>query len=102
MRCRSNTSRAIDIHTVRRLSREIDPILFKKSYYLVPEETGAKAYALLRQALTEENKAGIAKVSFRDKEHLSALRVQGGRLRPRDDVLARRGPRSRSSTRCRG
>jgi len=69
------SSRAIDITQFVELD-EIDPILFKKSYYLVPEETGAKAYALLRKALAEENKVGIAKVSFRDKEHLAALRFK--------------------------
>ena len=70
------SSRAIDIQQFVELE-EIDPILYKKSYYLVPEETGAKAYALLRTALSEENKVGIAKVSFRDKEHLAALRFDG-------------------------
>jgi DNA end-binding protein Ku len=69
------SSRAIDIQQFIDLD-EIDPMLFKKSYYLVPEETGAKAYALLRKALAEENKVGIAKVSFRDKEHLAALRFK--------------------------
>jgi DNA end-binding protein Ku len=69
------SSRAIDIQQFVNLD-EIDPILFKKSYYLVPDETGAKAYALLRKALSEENKVGIAKVSFRDKEHLAALRFK--------------------------
>jgi DNA end-binding protein Ku len=69
------SSRAIDIRQFVELD-EIDPILFKKSYYLVPEETGAKAYALLRKALSEESKVGIAKVSFRDKEHLAALRFK--------------------------
>ncbi len=69
------SSRAIDIEQFVDLD-EIDPILFKKSYYLVPDETGAKAYALLRKALAEENKVGIAKVSFRDKEHLAALRFK--------------------------
>jgi DNA end-binding protein Ku len=69
------SSRAIDITQFVELD-EIDPILFKKSYYLVPEETGAKAYALLRKALSEESKVGIAKVSFRDKEHLAALRFK--------------------------
>jgi len=43
---------------------------------LVPEETGAKAYALLRQALEDESKVGVAKVSFRDKEHLAGLRFK--------------------------
>jgi DNA end-binding protein Ku len=69
------SSRAIDIVQFVELD-EIDPILFKKSYYLVPDETGAKAYALLRKALSEESKVGIAKVSFRDKEHLAALRFK--------------------------
>jgi DNA end-binding protein Ku len=69
------SSRAIDIQQFVDLD-EIDPILFKKSYYLVPDETGAKAYALLRKALSEESKVGIAKVSFRDKEHLAALRFK--------------------------
>jgi DNA end-binding protein Ku len=69
------SSRAIDIHQFVDL-QEIDPVYYKKTYYLVPEETGAKAYALLRRALQEENKVGIAKVSFRDKEHLAALRFR--------------------------
>jgi len=54
---------------------EIDPLLFKKSYYLAPEETGLKAYALLREALGDDGRVGIAKVSFRDKEHLATIRV---------------------------
>ncbi|HXF71632.1 MAG TPA: Ku protein [Actinomycetota bacterium] len=56
---------------------EIDPIYFKKSYYLVPEEVGARAYALLREAMSRDGKVGIAKVSFRDKEHLATLRFRG-------------------------
>jgi DNA end-binding protein Ku len=67
------SSRAIDIVQFVDLE-EIDPMMYKKSYYLVPEETGAKAYALLREAMTQDQKVGIAKVSFRDKEHLAALR----------------------------
>ena len=70
------SSRAIDIVQFVDLE-EIDPMMYKKSYYLIPEETGAKAYALLREALTQENKVGVAKVSFRDKEHLAALRFKG-------------------------
>jgi DNA end-binding protein Ku len=69
------SGRTIDIQQFVDLE-EIDPILYKKSYYLVPEETGAKAYALLRRALAQEGKVGIAKVSFRDKEHLAALRFK--------------------------
>ena len=69
------SSRAIDIQQFVDLE-DIDPVLFKKSYYLVPDETGAKAYSLLREAMSEDGRVGIAKVSFRDKEHLSALRFK--------------------------
>jgi len=69
------SSRAIDIVQFVDLE-SIDPMLYKKSYYLVPEETGAKAYALLREAMSQDGRVGIAKVSFRDKEHLAALRFR--------------------------
>jgi DNA end-binding protein Ku len=69
------SSRAIDIQQFVDLD-EIDPVRFMKSYSLVPEETGAKAYALLREAMSEDGRVGIAKVSFRDKEHLAALRFK--------------------------
>ena len=69
------SSRAIDILQFVDLE-EIDPIYFKKSYYLIPEETGVKAYSLLRQAMSQDGRVGIAKVSFRDKEHLAALRFR--------------------------
>lgn len=70
------SGRAIDIVQFVELD-EIDPIYFKKSYFLVPEETGVKAYALLREALADQGKVGVAKVSFRDKEHLATLRFRG-------------------------
>jgi DNA end-binding protein Ku len=54
---------------------EIDPIYYKKTYYLGPEEAGVKAYQLLVEALREGEKVGVAKVAFRDKEHLAAIRL---------------------------
>lgn len=54
---------------------EIDPIYFDKSYYLSPNEGGAKAYTLLRQALEETGKIGLAKITIRSKEHLAVVRV---------------------------
>jgi DNA end-binding protein Ku len=68
------SSRTIDIAQFVD-AEEIDPLLYKKSYYLAPEETGVKAYQLLREALSDDGRVGIAKVSFRDKEHLAAIRV---------------------------
>jgi DNA end-binding protein Ku len=68
------SSRTIDIDQFVDIT-EIDPIYFQKTYYLVPEEAGVKAYALLREALADNSKVGIAKVSFREKEHLATIRV---------------------------
>lgn len=53
---------------------EIDPIFYQKSYYIVPQ--GAeKAFELLKKAMREENKVGIAKVVLTEKESLVALRI---------------------------
>src|SRR5690242_11341417 len=69
------SSRAIDIIQFVDID-EIDPIYFAKSYYLVPEESGVKAYALLRQAMAEDGRVAIAKIAIREKEHLAALRFK--------------------------
>jgi len=60
---------------------EVDPIYYDKAYYLAPEETGTKAFALLRQALQQTGRAAVAKVAIRDKENLCLVR-------PYADVLS--------------
>jgi DNA end-binding protein Ku len=55
---------------------EIDPLYFQKSYYLVPSETGIKAYHLLRRAMSEDGRVAVAKVAIREKEHLATLRFK--------------------------
>jgi DNA end-binding protein Ku len=60
---------------------EIDPMYFRQTYYLAPRGKGSdRAYALLRQAMGEKSKVGIATLVLRDKEHLVAVR-------PGDNVL---------------
>ncbi|WP_100009812.1 Ku protein [Lentibacillus sediminis] len=54
---------------------EIDPIYFEKSYYLSPNEGGGKAYGLLRSALKDTGKIGVAKMIIRSKEQLAVIRV---------------------------
>jgi DNA end-binding protein Ku len=71
----AESSRAIDILQFVDLE-EIDPLYFQKSYYLVPEETGLKAYTLLRQAMAEDGRVAVAKVAIREKEHLATLRFK--------------------------
>jgi DNA end-binding protein Ku len=59
---------------------EIDPIYFRKAYYLAPQEGAEKPYRLLVRALEETGKVGIAKVVIRNKQHLAALRSWNGTL----------------------
>jgi DNA end-binding protein Ku len=59
---------------------EIDPIYFRKAYYLLPEDGAEKPYALLVRALDETGKVGIAKVVIRNKQHLACLRPVEGKL----------------------
>ncbi|MBR8277749.1 Ku protein [Burkholderia cenocepacia] len=42
-------------------------------YYLMPDRKGEKVYALLRDALKDSGKIGIALVVMRDRQHLGAL-----------------------------
>jgi DNA end-binding protein Ku len=59
---------------------EIDPVYFRKAYYLLPTEGAEKPYRLLVRALDETGKVGVAKVVIRNKQHLAALRPYEGML----------------------
>lgn len=58
-------------------AEEIDPVYYDKAYYLEPEETGAKPYALLKRVLEEKNVTALGKITLRQKECLCALRSNG-------------------------
>lgn len=51
----------------------IDFVNVEKTYYLLPDKKGEKGYVILRQALKESNKIGIAKVIISTKEYLAAI-----------------------------
>ena len=59
---------------------EIDPIFYRKAYYLLPDDGAEKPYRLLVRALEETGKVGVAKVVIRNKQHLAALRPYDGVL----------------------
>ncbi|AIE85000.1 YkoV protein [Fimbriimonas ginsengisoli Gsoil 348] len=59
---------------------QIDPIYFDQPYYVEPEETGKKPYALLLKALESKGMAAVAKIAMRQKESLTLLRAAEGRL----------------------
>jgi DNA end-binding protein Ku len=58
----------------------IDDRFFDKPYYLVPAKGGDVAYALLREAVRESKRTGIAKFVMRDVQHLAAVEVVGDAL----------------------
>lgn len=55
---------------------QIDPMLFEKSYYLEPEKSGAKPYALLRQALQDADRMAVVTVALRQRTTVAVLRVR--------------------------
>ena len=61
-------------------AEEIDDRFFETPYYLVPAKGGEHAYALLREAMRDTKRIGIAKFILRDALHLAALEVIGDAL----------------------
>src|SRR5262245_20533704 len=59
---------------------EIDPMYFYKPYYLEPQKGGDKAYALLRDALKDTNKVGVAKVVIKTRQKLAACKPENGAI----------------------
>jgi DNA end-binding protein Ku len=59
---------------------DVDQLFFDRPYYLEPGKGGEKGYVLMREALRESNKLGIAKVVIRTRQHIAALMAK-------DDVL---------------
>ncbi|WP_274307191.1 Ku protein [Solibacillus daqui] len=71
---KENEDKAVEIIDFVKLE-EIDPIYFEKTYFLSPDTTGTKAYALLRKTLEDSGKIGVAKIVIRSKEQLAVVRV---------------------------
>jgi DNA end-binding protein Ku len=53
--------------------KEIDPLMFDKPYYLIPQKDAEKGYFLLRDALNKTKKVAIAKIVMHGKQHLVAI-----------------------------
>jgi DNA end-binding protein Ku len=53
---------------------EIDPLYFRKGYYLLPQDGAEKPYRLLLKALEETGRVAVAKVVIRNKQHLACVR----------------------------
>jgi DNA end-binding protein Ku len=55
---------------------DIEPVFYETPYYVAPQHANSRAYALLRDALQESGKAGVARVVLHTRDHLGALLVR--------------------------
>lgn len=69
-------SRTLEITDFVDLDR-IEPVYFGRTYYVAPRgEEYLKVYELLRTALAETGKAGVATFVMRNRQYLTALRAE--------------------------
>lgn len=59
---------------------DVDDRYFDKPYYLLPGKGGDKAYALLREAIRDSGRIGVAKIVLRSKQRLAAIEAIGDAL----------------------
>ncbi|MEP7142896.1 MAG: Ku protein [Ferruginibacter sp.] len=55
--------------------KEIDTIYFEMPYYVQPEKSGTRAYALLKEALLKSGKVGLGSFVMRQREHICIIRA---------------------------
>jgi DNA end-binding protein Ku len=60
--------------------KEVDSIYFEQPYYLEPDKSGVRPYALLREALKKTGKVGVATYVLRTKQSLAIIK-------PLDDII---------------
>ncbi len=78
---KANAKKSKTIEIVQFVSEEeIDSVYFETPYYLEPDKSGVRAYALLRDALKKSKRVGVASFVLRTKESLAILK-------PMNDVL---------------
>jgi len=67
------TARVMEIQEFVK-SDDVDPVYLESSYYMAPDEGGAKPYALLFETMKQTKYYGIAKVAMHNREHVVILR----------------------------
>jgi DNA end-binding protein Ku len=55
---------------------EVNPTLFQKPYYMEPQKGADRAYVLLRDALADSGKIGVARVVIKTRRYLAAVKPQ--------------------------
>ena len=57
--------------------QEIESVYYETPYYIEPDKSGARAYALLREALEKSGKVGVATFVLRSRETIAVLKPAG-------------------------
>lgn len=70
----SKKSKTIELEAFIK-EEEVAEVLFKKPYFLEPQKEGGKSYNLLRDALKQTKKLGLATFVMRQKENLCLIGV---------------------------
>jgi DNA end-binding protein Ku len=71
----------------------IDPLTFDQPYYIIPDEGGARSFAVFRNALAASDRVGLGRLRLRTREHLAAVvpiphGLAAVLLRPFEEVAA--------------
>jgi DNA end-binding protein Ku len=74
------SSKTIDVEGFIEDKELAGPIYFERAYYLEPEKSSQKAYALLKKTLEKSGRVAIAKFALREREQLVSLRSLDGAL----------------------
>ena len=72
--CAPESSRTMEI-TEFVDAASIDPVYLETSYFIAPDDGGAKPYALLYQTLKKTKKAGLARLVMGNQEHVVVIRT---------------------------
>lgn len=75
-RAAPEVTKRIEIETFVAL-KDIDLLYFDRPYYLEPAKGGDKGYVLLRKALADTERVGIARVVIRTRQHMAAMVAHG-------------------------
>jgi DNA end-binding protein Ku len=59
---------------------QVDPVYFDRTYYVGPGKGGERAYQVLREAMAQTGRVGVATYTMRGKSHLVLLRPVGDGL----------------------
>ena len=74
------SSKSIDIAGFIKDEELPGPLYYQSAYYLEPEKSAQKPYALLKQTLEKTERVAIAKFALRDRERLVSVRALDGAL----------------------